>query len=84
MNPYFYTPVCALENPTHLEFFQFYLADSMKLIKRHQPLEENLTNLDSILKKILFLPTKVHMFQSEPKEMYGCELDFKESIVPKN
>ena len=46
-----------------------------------------MTNLDSILKcRDITLPTKVHLVKSMvfPIVMYGCELDYKESWVPKN
>ena len=45
------------------------------------------TNLDSILKsRDITLPTKVHLVKAMvfPVVMYGCELDHKESWVPKN
>ena len=44
-------------------------------------------NLDSILKsRDIILPTKVHLVKAMvfPMVMYGCELDCKESSVPKN
>ena len=46
-----------------------------------------MTNLDSILKsRDITLPTKVHLVKALvfPVVMYGCELDYKESWVPKN
>ena len=46
-----------------------------------------MTNLDSILKSSdITLPTKVHLVKVMvfPIVMYGCELDHKESWVPKN
>jgi len=46
-----------------------------------------MTNLDSILKcRDITLPTKVHIVKAIvfPVVMYGCELDYKESWVPKN
>ena len=46
-----------------------------------------LTNLASILKsRDITLPTKVHLVKAIvlPVVMYGCELDYKESWVPKN
>ena len=46
-----------------------------------------MTNLDSILKRRdTTLPTKVHLVKAMgfPVVMYGCELDYKESWVPKN
>ena len=46
-----------------------------------------MTNLDSILKsRDITLPTKVHLVKAMvfPVVMYGCELDYKESWVPKN
>ena len=46
-----------------------------------------MTNLDSILKcRDIILPTKIHLVKSMvfPIVMYGCELDYKESWVPKN
>ena len=45
------------------------------------------TSLDSILKsRDITLPTKVHLVKAMvfPVVMYGCELDHKESWVPKN
>ena len=44
------------------------------------------TNLDSILKsRDITLPTKVHLVKAMlfPVVIYGCELDYKESWVPK-
>ena len=44
-------------------------------------------HLDSILKsRDITLPTKVHLVKAVvfPVVMYGCELDYKESWVPKN
>ena len=46
-----------------------------------------MTNLDSILKsRDITLPTKVHLIKAMvfPVVMYGWELDYKESCVPKN
>ena len=46
-----------------------------------------MTNLDSILKsKDITLPTKTHLVKAMvfPVVMYGYELDYKESQVPKN
>ena len=46
-----------------------------------------MTNLDSILKsRDIILPTKVRLVKAVvfPVVMYGCELDYKESWVPKN
>ena len=46
-----------------------------------------MTNLDSIFKsRDITLPTKVHLVKATvfPVVMYGCELDYKESWVPKN
>ena len=46
-----------------------------------------MTNLDSILKsRDITLPTKVHLVNALvfPVVLYGCELDYKESWVPKN
>ena len=46
-----------------------------------------MTNLDSILKsRDITLPTKVHLVKGMvfPVVMYGWELDYKESWVPKN
>ena len=46
-----------------------------------------MTNLDSILKsRDITLPTKVRLVKAMvfPVVMYGCELDYKESCVPKN
>ena len=54
---------------------------AMKL-KEACSLEENLSNLDSILKsRDITLPTKVHLVKAMvfPLVMYGCELDHKES-----
>ena len=48
---------------------------------------KSMTNLDSILKsRDITLPTKVHLVKAMvfPVVMYGCELDCKESWVPKN
>ena len=57
-------------------------------IKRHLLLgRQVMTNLDSILKsRDITLPTKVHLFKAMvfPVVMYGWELDYKESWVPKN
>ena len=46
-----------------------------------------MTNTDSILKsRDITLSTKVHLVKAMvfPAVMYGCELDYKESWVPKN
>ena len=46
-----------------------------------------MTNLDIILKsRDITLPTKVHLVKAMvfPVVTYGCELDYKESWVPKN
>ena len=46
-----------------------------------------MTNRDSIFKsRDITLPTKVHLVKAMvfPVLMYGCELDYKESWVPKN
>ena len=46
-----------------------------------------MTNLDSILKRRdITLPTKFHIVKAmvSPVVIYGCELDHKESWVPKN
>ena len=57
-------------------------------IKRHLLLGRKvMTNLDGILKsRDITLPTKVHLVKAMvfPVLMYGCELDYKESWVPKN
>ena len=57
-------------------------------IKRHLLLgRQAMTNLDSILKnRDITLPTKIHLVKATvfPVVMYGCELDYKESWVPKN
>ena len=57
-------------------------------IKRHLLLGRKvMTNLDSILKsRDIILPTKVRLVKAMifPVVMYGCELDYKESWVPKN
>ena len=57
-------------------------------IKRHLLLQRKaMTNLDSILKsRDTTLPTKVCLVKAMvfPGVMYGCELDHKESWVPKN
>ena len=56
-------------------------------IKRHLLFGRKfMTNLDSILKsRDIILPTKVHLVKAMvfPMVMYGCELDCKESWVPK-
>ena len=56
--------------------------------KRHLLLGRKVvTNLDSILKsRDITLPTKVHLVKAMvfPVVMYGCELDYKESLVLKN
>ena len=46
-----------------------------------------MTNLDSIIKgRDITLQTKGHLVKAMvfPVVMYGCELDYKESGVPKN
>ena len=46
-----------------------------------------MNNLDSILRRRgITLSTKVHLVKAMvfPVVMYGCELDYKESLVPKN
>ena len=51
------------------------------------PWKQSLTDLDSILKsRDITLPTKVHLVKAIvfPVAMYGCELGYKESWVPKN
>ena len=57
-------------------------------IKRHLLFGRKvMTNLDSILKsRDITLPTKIHLVKAFffPVVMYGCELDHKESWVPKN
>ena len=57
-------------------------------IKRHLLVGGKvMTNLDSILKsRDITLPTKVRPVKAMifPVVMYGCELIFKESWVPKN
>ena len=57
-------------------------------IKRHLLLgREVMINLDSIFKnRDITLSTKVHLVKAMvfPVVMYGCELDYKESWVPKN
>ena len=57
-------------------------------IKRHLLLGiKAITNLDSILKsRDITLPTKVRLVKAMvfPVVMYGFELDYKESSVPKN
>ena len=57
-------------------------------IKRHLLLGRKVvTNLDSIFKsRDITLPTKIHLVKAFffPVVMYGCELDHKESWVPKN
>ena len=57
-------------------------------IKRHLLLGRKvMTNLDSILKsRDITLPTKVHLVKAMvfPVVMYGCELEYRESWVPKN
>ena len=58
----------------------------MKL-KDAYSLEEKLWPTNSILiSRDITLPTKVHLVKAMvfPVVMYGCELDFKESWVPKN
>ena len=55
---------------------------------RHLLLGRNvMTNLDSLLKsRDITLPTKIHLIKAMvfPVVMYGCELHYKESWVPKN
>ena len=57
-------------------------------IKRHLLLRRKvMTNLDSILKsRDIALPTKVHLVKAMvfPVVVFGWELDYKESWVPKN
>ena len=57
-------------------------------IKRHLLLgRKGMTNLDSILKsRDITFPTKVRLVKAMvfPVVMYGCELDYKESLLPKN
>ena len=57
-------------------------------IKRHSLLgRKAMTNLDSIFKsRDITLQTKVHLVKAMvfPVVMYGCELDHKESWMPKN
>ena len=57
-------------------------------IKRCLLLERKaMIKLDSVLKsRDITLPTKVHLVKYTvfPMVMYGCELDYKESWVPKN
>ena len=57
-------------------------------ITRHLLLgRKAMTNLDSILKsRAITSPSKVHLVKAMvfPVVMYGCELDYKESWVPKN
>ena len=56
-------------------------------IKRHLLLgRKALINLDSILSRDITFPTKVHLVKVMvfPVVMYRCELDYKESWVPKN
>ena len=46
-----------------------------------------MTNLDSIFKsRDITVPTKIRLVKAMvfPVVMYGCELDYKESWVPKN
>ena len=46
-----------------------------------------MTNLDSILKnRAIILPTTVHLVKAIvfPQDMYGCDLNYKESWMPKN
>ena len=46
-----------------------------------------MTNLDSIFKGTdIILPTKVRLVKAMvfPVVIYGCELDYKESLVQKN
>ena len=48
---------------------------------------KSMANLDSILKsRDITLSTKVHLVKAMvfPVVMYECELDYKESCVPKN
>ena len=62
--------------------------DCSNEIKRHLLLGRKvMTNLDSILKsRDVTLPIKVRVVKAMvfPVVMYGCELDYKESCVPKN
>ena len=62
--------------------------DSSHEIKRRFLLGRKvMTNLDSIFKsRDITLPTKVRLVKAMvfPVIMYGCELDYKESWVPKN
>ena len=62
--------------------------DCSREIKRHLLLGRKvMTNLDSVLKsRDITLSTKVHLVKAMvfPVAMYGCELDYKESWVPKN
>ena len=57
-------------------------------IKRRLLLGEKvMTNLDSILKsRDIILPAKVCLVKAIvfPVIIYGCELDYKESLLPKN
>ena len=63
-------------------------SDCSHEIKRHLILGRKvMTNLDSIFKsRDITLPTKVRLVKPMvfPVVMYGCELDYKESWVPKN
>ena len=61
--------------------------DCSHKIKRHLLLGRKvMTNLDSILKRDITLPTKVHLVKAMvfPVVMYRCELDHKESYAQKN
>ena len=57
-------------------------------IKRHLLLGRKfMTNLDSIFKsRDITLPAKIRLVKAMvfPVVMYGCELDYKESGLPKN
>ena len=58
--------------------------DYSQEIKRHLLLgRKAMTNLDSIFKSTdITLPTKIHLVKAMgfPVVMYGCELDYKESL----
>ena len=48
---------------------------------------KTMTNLDRVFKsKNIILPTKIHLVKAMvlPVVMYGCELNYKESLVLKN
>ena len=66
---------------------------SLQMVIAAMKLKKTLTlwkesyDLDSILKsRDITLPTKVRLVKALvfPVVMYGCELDYKESLVPKN